>query len=71
MKTIITKFRVIKIKNAGRDLNACVNALASLAMVFEGETILTIIVDLISNPNHEVSQELFLVKTKLEPSWMD
>ena len=47
------------------------NALARLALIFEGETGRTIIVDLISVPSHEVSEEIVLVNTELGSSCMD
>ena len=37
-KNLITEFRVVQIEQVGRDLNSHVDALASLASIFEGET---------------------------------
>ena len=52
----------------GKDLNSHANALADLASISEGEIEKTIIVDLISAPSHEISQESILVNTELGPS---
>ena len=71
VKNLLIEFRAIKIEKVGRDLNSHEDALAGLASVFEGETGWTIVVDLISAPSHEVSQESILVNTKLGPSWIN
>ena len=36
-KTLVTKYKAIKIELVGRDLNSHVDALAGLASIFEGE----------------------------------
>ena len=53
-KNFLTKFKTVKIEQVWRDLNSHADALAGLASIFEGDTGQTIIVDLISAPNHEV-----------------
>ena len=67
----LPKFRAIKIEQVGSDLNSHSDALAGLESVFERETKWTIAIDLISAPNHEVSQESILVNTELGLRWMD
>ena len=68
-KSLFTEFRVIKIKQVGRDLYSHVDALAGLASIFEGESGWTIVVKLV--PILEMQQESVLVNTELDPSWMD
>ena len=53
-KNLLTKFRAVKIERIGRNLNSHADALAGLALVFEGELGWTITVDLTSVPSHEV-----------------
>ena len=57
-KILLTKFKTFKIEQVGRDLNSHVDALTSLALIFEGEIGRTIAIDLISPPSHEVPQSL-------------
>ena len=72
-KTLLIEFRVVKIKQVGRDLNyhAQLDALAGLASVFEWEVGQTIAVDLISVSSCETHQENVLTNIKLGLSWMD
>ena len=56
---------------SGEGLNSHADALTSLASIFEREIVRTIIIDLISGPNHEMQQESILVNTELGLSWMD
>ena len=70
-KTLLTKFKAVKIEQVGKDLNLHAGALASLTLVFKGKLGQTIAVDLISALNHDMSQESILVNTKLGPSWID
>ena len=70
-KNFLTKFRVVKIEQVGRDLNSHVDALASLASIFEGETGQTIAVVLISAPSLKILHESILVNTELGLSWID
>ena len=53
-KSLLTKFRAVRIEQVGRDLNSHVDALVGLASVFEEEIGRTIVVDLISFPSHEI-----------------
>lgn len=54
VKNLITRFKVVKIEQVGRDLNLYADTLAGLALVFKGETSRTIVVDLISAPSYEI-----------------
>ncbi|GFZ15730.1 hypothetical protein Acr_25g0001390 [Actinidia rufa] len=70
-KNLLTKFRVVKIEQVGRDFNSHVDALAGLASVFESEAGRTIAIDTILAPSLETPQELVLVNTELGSSWMN
>ena len=52
--TFLIKFRVAQIEQVRRDLNSHADALAGLALVFEGEIGRTIAVNLILAPNHVI-----------------
>ena len=52
-KTLRAKFQAVKIKQVGMELNLHADALASLASIFKGEIGQTVIVDVISTPNHK------------------
>ena len=70
-KNLLTRFKLIKIEQVGRDLNSHADALTGLTSISEGEIGRTIAVDLISAPSHEMPEESILVNTKLGPNWMD
>ena len=62
---LFTEFKAVKIEQVGRDLNSHVDALASLASIFKGETGQTIAIDLILALNLEIPQKSVLVNTEL------
>ncbi|XP_057464946.1 uncharacterized protein LOC130754714 [Actinidia eriantha] len=70
-KGLISEFRMFKIEQVGRELNAHADSLAALAAVFEGEIGKMIAVDIIPIPSIEDMQESVMVNTELGPSWMD
>ena len=70
-KTLLTEFRAYQIEQVGRDFNSHVDALAGLASIFQGKTGWTIVVDLISIPNHETRQILVLSNIEIGPRWID
>ncbi|GFS36376.1 hypothetical protein Acr_00g0045620 [Actinidia rufa] len=55
----------------GRELNAHVDSLATLASVFEGEISRTVAVDIVAVSSIDEPQKPILVNTELGPSWMD
>ena len=67
-KNLLIGFKVVKIKQVGKDINSHADALEGYALVFEGETGRTIAVGLTSTPSHEMPQESILVNTELGPS---
>ena len=67
-KTLLTKFKAVKIEQVGKDLNSHANALEGLASAFEGEVGRTILVDVISATSLKMPHELVLVNTELGPS---
>ena len=70
-KILLTKFKVVRIEQAGRNLSSHANALAGLASTLEGKTSQTIEVNLISALSNEMHQEFVLINTELGPNWMD
>ncbi|GFY97881.1 hypothetical protein Acr_12g0004220 [Actinidia rufa] len=70
-KSLISKFKAIKIEQVGRELNAHADSLAALASVFEGEIGRTVAVDIVAVSSIDEAQKPILVNTELGPSWMD
>ena len=52
-KSLLTRFRAVKIEQVGRDLNSHANTLVGLASVLGGEAGRTIVVETISAPSCE------------------
>ncbi|GFZ09156.1 hypothetical protein Acr_20g0009640 [Actinidia rufa] len=70
-KSLISEFRVVKIEQVRRELNAHVDALVALASIFEGDIGRTVTVHIVSVPSIKEEPKSVLVNTELGPSWMD